>query len=283
MNNDMIDCFLDHAAVALVRSCCRREAWRAMRQAYRDTSVTVGERRAGETCPFRCGMGTAAGTGRHSMASTRTLRPVVVLGVGVLALSTRATAEAPPSPAPAPVTLLAMPFVGFHSYQNVDMAAYAPGLRAGAIVGARLLPWLSVNLEGTYDRSFEPHVDGSSSEFFADLALSPLFHFTGRPGEMVVGPEIGYFLRSGSAETPALTRIDDSSTGLAVGHNAGAFARMGRHVSMGVLFSLELRNERRYCQTLGGQPEMCTTSQTSGSEVVLHDADLFALTLAALF
>jgi hypothetical protein len=219
------------------------------------------------------------------MASTRTLRPtVLVLGLVVLALSTRVAAEPPPAPAPAPVTLLAMPFVGLHSYQNADMAAYAPGLRAGALVGARLLPWLSVNLEGTYDRSFEPHVEGGpSSEFFADVALSPLFHFTGKPGEIVVGPEIGYFLRSGSAETQALTHIDDSSTGLAVGFNAGAFARMGRHVSAGVLFSLELRNARRYCQTLGGQPEMCTTSQTLGSEVVLHDADLFAFSLAALF
>jgi hypothetical protein len=231
------------------------------------------------------------------MASTRTLRPtVLVLGVGVLALSTRAEAEPPSAPAtaPSPVALLAIPFVGFHSYQNVDMAAYAPGVRAGAIVGARLLPWLSVNLEGTYDRSFWPQQssDGpSTSEFFADFALSPLFHFAGAPGEIVVGPEIGYFLRSDSGETQGLTHIDDSSTGLAVGLNAGAFARMNSHFSVGLLLSLELRNARRYCQTLGGQSEVCTTSQTltlgSGqtqtSEVVLHDADLFALTLAALF
>jgi hypothetical protein len=219
------------------------------------------------------------------MASIRTLRPtVLVLCLAVLALSTRAAAELAPAPAPSSVTVLAIPFVGLHSYQNADMAAYAPGLRAGAIVGARLLPWLSVNLEGTYDRSFLPHVQGGpSSEFFADIALSPLFHFMGGPGEIVVGPEVGYFLRSESTETQGLIHLDDSSTDLAVGLNAGGFARVGRHVSAGLLFSLELRNARRYCQTLGGQPEMCTTSPTLGSAVVLHDADLFALTLAALF
>ncbi len=211
---------------------------------------------------------------RHPLALT--------LGLVVLALSNSAAAD--PPTAPATVSFLALPFVGFHSYQNGDMAAYAPGLRAGAMLGARLRSWVSVNVEGTYDRSYVPFNQGpSSSEFFADFALSPLIHFLGARGELVVGPEIGYFLRSASGETQAGLHIDDSSTGLALGLNAGVFAAVGRHVSLGVLLSLELRNARRYCQTLTGQPETCTADPLLGSATVLHDADLFALTLAALF
>jgi hypothetical protein len=217
------------------------------------------------------------------------LRIAIFLGVSAFALSTSAVADPPPPPAAsasaaAHVTFLAMPFVGFHSYQNVDMKSYWPGPRVGAIVGARLLPWLSLNAEGTYDRSLIQSIEGDpGSEYFADFAVSPLFHFPAGPAEIVVGPEVGYFLRSHSGQLQTTTHIDDSSTGFAVGLNAGVFARMNRHVSLGALLSFELRNARRYCETAGSQPEVCTTNQVLNSGVVLHDADLFSVSFAALF
>jgi hypothetical protein len=68
-----------------------------------------------------------------------------------------------------------------------------------------------------------------------------------------------------------------------VGLNAGVFARVGRSASLGAMLSLEARNAQRYCETPAGMPETCTSSQVLGSSVVLHDADLVALTFAALF
>jgi hypothetical protein len=217
----------------------------------------------------------------------RTLRMrlgVSFLGLSLLSSSAVAAFENEGNERPTP-RLSALPFVGVYSYQNVDRAAYRPGPRVGGLLGVRLLSWLSLNGEVTYDKSWIQSIEGGNpSESFVDFALSPLFHWTHGVAELVVGPEIGYFT-STSKETSMLTggEFASSSSGLAAGLNAGIFVRMNRYVSLGGMLSLEVRDARRYCQAIAGGPETCTTNQVLNSAVVLHDANPIALTFAALF
>jgi hypothetical protein len=180
--------------------------------------------------------------------------------------------------------LSALPFVGVYSYQNVDRAAYGPGPRVGGLLGVRLLRWLSLNGEVTYDKSWFPHGETNPSESFVDVALSPLVHWTHAGIELVAGPEVGAFTSSETATSMLTgTEIASSSLGLTLGINVGAFVRVNPHVSLGGMLSFEVRNARRYCETVAGMPETCTTNQVLNSSVVLHDADPVAVTFAALF
>jgi hypothetical protein len=209
---------------------------------------------------------------------------LLFLCLSLLSASARANA-ADGGNARATPHLSAMTFVGVYSYQNVDRAAYRPGPRVGGLLGVRLLPWLSLNGEVTYDESWIQSIEGGNpSEFFMDFALSPLFHWTHGGTEIVVGPEIGYFTSSETATSMGTgTEISSSLSGLAVGLNVGAFVRLNRYVSLGGLLSVEVRNARRYCQALAGESETCTTNQVLNSSVVLDDADPVALSFAALF
>jgi hypothetical protein len=186
---------------------------------------------------------------------------VLVLGLSLLSSSALAAVE---NDGNEPMTprLSALPFVGVYSYQNVDRKSYRPGPRVGGLLGVRLLPWLSLNGEVTYDKSWIQSLEGGNpSESFVDFALSPLFHWTHGRAELVLGPEIGYFTSSETYISMATgTQVAGSSSGLVVGLNAGVVARVNRYVSLGGMLSLEVRHS-----------------------AVLDDGDLVALTFAALF
>lgn len=183
------------------------------------------------------------------------------LGLSLLSSSAHAAVEndgiEPTTP-----RLSALPFVGVYSYQNVDRKSYRPGPRAGGLLGVRLLPWLSLNGEITYDKSWIQSLEGGNpSEAFVDFALSPLFHWTHGRGELVLGPEIGYFTSSEAYTSMATgTRVTGSSSGRVLALNAGVFARVNRYVSLGGMLSFEVRH-------------------SAG----MDDGDLVALTFAALF
>jgi hypothetical protein len=170
-----------------------------------------------------------------------------------------------------------LPFVGVYSYFNVDRKSYRPGPHVGGLLGVRFgldppghgltrfRPDLSLNVEIAYDQVVLANDSGgtpqgwSPSESFLDIAFSPLFHYPSGSAEFVAGPEIGYFRNSHPA-TAILT--SSAVSGLALGLNVGVFARVNRYVGLGGLVSVEAR---RY---------------SGGAE---HDADLVALTFAALF
>jgi hypothetical protein len=217
-----------------------------------------------------------------AMIWTRRVRlGVSFLSLSLLSSSARAAADDEGNDRTTP-RLSALPFVGVNSY--VDRAGYGPGPRAGTLLGVRLLPWLSLNGEVTYDKSWIQITESdNSSESFVDLALSPLFHWTHGDAEVVVGPEIGYFTSSFTAMSHAGGEFASSSSGLAIGLNLGVFAHLNRYVSLGGMLSFEARNARRYCETLAGQPQTCTTNQVLNSSVVLNDVHLVALAFAALF
>jgi hypothetical protein len=220
------------------------------------------------------------------MSSIR-LCSTAAFGVALLAVSASAVADEapnPPSPATPAPTLLAMPFVGVHSYRSGVMASYYPGPRIGAVLGARLAPWFSLNAEATYDRSFFRLLVESQppSEGFADFALSPFFHVPRGNVELLFGPEVGFFVRS-LADQGMTGPYTSWSAGLVLGLNAGGFVRVTDYASLGGMLTFERRMDRRYCQTLGTQPEVCTSNDVIDSAVVMRDANLVALTVAALF
>jgi hypothetical protein len=200
----------------------------------------------------------------------------------------------PPVPTPPPPSsrhgLLVLPYLGIHSYQNVDMAAYSPGARFGALFGGRVSHWFSLNGELTVDVSDIPHAGGSSnfkegSEYYLDLAFSPLVHLVRGPVEVVVGPKVGFFRAetSLSGSTSGVSGESTSLTGITAGFNAGAFVPVSGLVEIGGLLSIEARDAREYCVTPSGGAQTCTSNDVYQSAVVLHTATLVGVTLAALF
>jgi hypothetical protein len=198
----------------------------------------------------------------------------------------------PPIPSP-PSTrhgLLVLPYLGVHSYQNADMADYAPGPRFGALFGGRLSHWLSLNGELTVDVSYMPNSSSAGnlkedSEYYLDLAFSPLAHLARGPVELVAGPKVGFFraATSFSGSSAAVSGESTSLWGITAGLNAGAFVPVGGFVELGGLLSIEARDAREYCQTPSGGAQTCTTNEVYQSTTVLHTATLVGATIAALF
>jgi hypothetical protein len=199
-----------------------------------------------------------------------------------------------PPPVPSPLStrhgFLVLPYLGIHSYQNVDMADYAPGPRFGTLFGGRVSQWLSLNGELTVDVSYMP--DSSSagnlkedSEYYLDLAFSPLAHLVRGPVELVAGPKVGAFRSktSFSGSTSGVSGESSSLWGIAAGLNAGAFVPVGGVVEIGGLLSIEARDAREYCVTPSGGAQTCTTQEVYQSTTVLHTATLVGATIAALF
>jgi len=201
---------------------------------------------------------------------------------------------APPAPVASPPSarhgFLALPYLGIHSYQNSDMAAYSPGARFGTLLGGRVSRWLSLNGELTVDWSDIPNSSAAGSftegsEFYFDLAFSPLVHLVRGPIELVLGPKIGFFHAetSTSGSSSGVSGESTSLSGITTGLNAGAFVPVGGLVELGGLLSIEARDAREYCVTPSGGAQTCTTNEVYGSSVVLHTATVVGMTFAALF
>jgi hypothetical protein len=202
-------------------------------------------------------------------------------------------ASAPP-PIPSPPStrhgLLVLPYLGIHSYQNADMAGYSPGARFGTLLGGRVSHWLSLNGELTLDVSDIPHGSGASSlkegsEYYVDLAFSPLVHLVRGPVELVAGPKVGFFRAetSFSGSSSGASGESTSLSGITAGFNAGAFVPVSGLVELGGLLSIEARDAREYCATPSGGAQTCTSNDVFQSAVVLHTATLVGATIAALF
>jgi hypothetical protein len=190
-----------------------------------------------------------------------------------------------PSPPSTRHGLLVLPYLGLHSYQNVDMAAYSPGARFGALFGGRLSHWLSLNGELTIDVSDIPHGSQEASEYYLDLAFSPLAHLVWGPVELVAGPKVGFFRSKTSVSSSNAGVSGESSSlwGIAAGLNAGAFVPVSGVVEIGGLLSVEARDAREYCVTPSGGAQTCTTQEVYQSTTVLHTATVVGATIAALF
>jgi len=175
---------------------------------------------------------------------------------------------------------LALPFLGIHSFRGKTGEGLDVGLRLGVLLGGHINEMFSANGELTIDAlnlsNPGPGVDASGGDVV--IAFSPLVHVPLGPGEIAVGPKLGFragstTLNSGGAETKR------TSTGYVFGVNAGFFAVVSHNVSLGGLFSAEIRSVHEYCVTLPGAPEACSTNSA-----LTGDADkVIGLAGAALF
>ncbi|MEO8214324.1 MAG: hypothetical protein ABI560_14080, partial [Myxococcales bacterium] len=95
-----------------------------------------------------------------------------------------------------------------------------------------------------------------------------LVHVPAGTVELVVGPKLGFWGLAGTA-TSGGTTAESSASGFVLGLNAGLFGALGSSMSVGGLFSFDLRTIRQTCTTLSGFAEQCTTYDSPEVEKVL--------------
>jgi hypothetical protein len=143
---------------------------------------------------------------------------------------------------------LLMPFIGFQSIQN-DNSGTGPGLRVGAVAGARMSEQFSFNGELLFDLWNFSNVPAGISEsaYVVQFAAAPLFHVQASPtAEIVVGPKLGLFFAHSSASGSAggiTLSGSESSEGLLVGANVGAFFRLSDALAVGGLINFDYLRE----------------------------------------
>ena len=194
-----------------------------------------------------------------------------------------AAAAPVPTPPPAPGSttttpprqkrrLLALPYLGVHSYQNWEMSLFGPGFRVGALIGGRLTDEISVNAELTFNAANVDPVLGPIQESMVGFALSPLWQLPTGPVEIVFGPKAGMFF----TERQTGTTSEGNSRGWVLGVNAGLFKPVSAATSFGVLLAYELSRATRVC---GRQGATETCYPGSGEGLVR----LLGVTAAVLF
>jgi len=175
--------------------------------------------------------------------------------------------------------LLAMPFIGIHTVQGIASEDYDVGGRGGLLLGVRLNPKVSLNVEAAVDVLNVQSGDRTTSVKGHDLTLafSPLFHAGGRAAQLVVGPKLGFWsdnftVTSGSNVARA------SQSGWAYGLNVGAFTAVNEYVEVGLLISYQFIAAVQAC-THGpaSTDRMCTTTSDA------FPPEILGLTGAALF
>ena len=157
--------------------------------------------------------------------------------------------------------VLALPYLGVHSYQNTEATAYGPGVRLGSLIGGRLNDLLSLNADVTLDIS---NVNGAGSgfrEYSISLAFAPLLQVPVRLLEFVVGPKVGVFIVDTELAAMGFT-TSSTQPGVVFGVAAGVFLRVSATTSMGVLLAFDLRNGNNVCPTSFSQG-VCTSGAAS--------------------
>lgn len=171
---------------------------------------------------------------------------------------------------------LALPFVGFESFQNDTLPAEGLGLRLGFIGGGRLSEMVSINGEAVIDVSHlkdEP-TSVSESEYTFQLSFAPLLHLVppGTPIEVAVGPKVGFFRTADSATEYG---VSQSATvlGLLLGVNVAGFGRISDSLALGAIFSFD--GEKATSCSLSSSYS-CTTDNAPWFKVI-------SFSVAALF
>jgi hypothetical protein len=156
----------------------------------------------------------------------------------------RAAAKAPePELEPWRRGMLVLPQIGAHTVQGIAADGYGAGFRLGALLGVRVTPAVSLNVElatnflSPKDDPALPGVHTSGHDFTA--AFAPLFHGRAENFEVVVGPKLGLWTAGLETTVPGSTPDKASLTGWALGFNLGAFVGVGDYVALGALISYQ--------------------------------------------
>jgi hypothetical protein len=177
---------------------------------------------------------------------------------------------------------LALPFLGINSFQGDSDTAknLGTGLRIGVLLGGHINETISANGELTIDALNVKNVPSGTTTDAADVvfAFSPLAHLPFGNTEIVLGPKLGIRGEAGSSKT-AGAETKGRTTGYVLGLNAGIFGAVSNSVSLGGIFSAEIRSAHEFCLTLPGQSEMCSKASADTGDA--HK--VIGLTGAALF
>jgi hypothetical protein len=192
----------------------------------------------------------------------------------------------PPPPAGAPPAvqapggmaarspLLAMPFVGFHSFQDSTSSGDGPGLRVGGLLGARLNEQFSLNGEVVLDVLNPKNVPAGEdvSAYIFQIAAAPFFHVpVASVVEFVIGPKLGFFRESASVSAPGYGSLNISGLGWLLGVNAGVFGRISDAISLGGLANFDYAKATSCSSDVG----TCTLNDNAAKIVSFAAAALF--------
>ena len=172
--------------------------------------------------------------------------------------------------------LLAMPFVGFHSFQDSTSTGDGPGLRIGGLLGARLTDQFSINGELLLDVLNPKNVPTGEdvSAYIFQVAAAPFFHApVASAVEIVIGPKVGFFRESASVSAPGYGSLNISALGWLLGVNAGVFARISDTISLGGLANFDYAKASSCSSDTG----TCTTSDNGAKIISFAAAALFLI------
>jgi len=153
---------------------------------------------------------------------------------------------APASPGPAavegPRRLIVLPLVGVQQHTSGDAAAYfGADLRAGGMVGWRVTPAFSIEVELLFDRTRPQRPLAPVDAWTRQLALVPLFHHRRDSVELFIGPKLGLWLNSDQVLSWRAT-LADPERGWTGGADAGLIVHTRLGLGLGVLLAIEVRS-----------------------------------------
>jgi len=147
--------------------------------------------------------------------------------------------------------LLALPYVGLHSYRQKEASAYGPGLRFGGLFGVRVIDQLSLSAELTVDHSKINQPVYVEQDWYFRVSLSPIVHVRVRSLELALGPKLGFYSVSSTYDAGG-ARVDVTDSGYATGVNAGVFTAISTELSIGLLLAFDVMWSQGICVATAG-------------------------------
>lgn len=138
--------------------------------------------------------------------------------------------------------LIVLPLVGVQQHMNGDSAAYfGADLRVGGMVGWRITPAFSLEIELLFDRTRPQPPLAPVDAWTRELALLPLFHDCRDGVELIIGPKLGLWRNSDQVLSWRAT-LDDPEHGWTMGADAGLIVHTPLGLGIGALVQMELRS-----------------------------------------
>jgi hypothetical protein len=161
-----------------------------------------------------------------------------------------------------------MPMIGVNSFQGSRAEQIDPGLRLGAMLGGRTSENGSMNGELTIDIVNVQGTPGIDiSEYVVNASFAPLLHVPVGAGEIVMGPQVGFFYL-GLHASDGVNSLDEWGAGWMMGANAGLLFPINDRAEMGGMISFAYDRPLKLCASGTGTPESCTTDGLTAAKVL---------------
>ena len=176
--------------------------------------------------------------------------------------------------------VLIMPYAGTHSPVGDAGKRYDLGFHTGTLVGGRLGENWSLNGDATFDW-LNPSNSGAAAsvtDILLTIALAPLFHLPLDRMQLVVGPEIGWYVEDAEGDVidpldpSGKTHVTASSHGYLFGAQAGLLFNLGSAVKLGGLVGFSYRRATQACAQISNESESCTGDVNGASFTTINVA-----------